>query len=53
MELFGARIMWTLWMERDSKIFEEKEMESTDMFEKAKFTLWASTDKALKEFPFS
>lgn len=42
-----------LWMERDSKIFEEKEMESIDMFEKAKFTLWASTDKALKEFPFS
>ncbi|EXB51247.1 Succinate-semialdehyde dehydrogenase [Morus notabilis] len=48
-------VLWTLWPGRNSRIFDEREMDITDLFEKAKFTvsLWASTDKAFKGFPFS
>lgn len=35
-------------------MFEDKEMEATDIFGKVKFmaSLWASTDKAVKDSPF-
>lgn len=41
-------------MERTSRVFEEKEMEVADIFEKAKFlaSLLALTDKAFKDIPF-
>ncbi|GMN67968.1 hypothetical protein TIFTF001_037050 [Ficus carica] len=39
---------------RNSGMFEDKEMETIDIFEKVKFmaSLWASTDKAVKDIPF-
>ena len=48
-------LMWSLWLERNARIFSAKEMCPQDVFEKAKFlaSLWASTDKAFKGFPFS
>lgn len=38
-----------------ARLFEEKEVELIDIFEKVKFlaSLWASTSKAFKEFPLS
>lgn len=42
-------------MDRNSRIFEDKEMEVRNIFQKAEITaaLWSSTDKAFKDFPFS
>lgn len=40
-------VFWTLWLVRNARFFEEKEMDVIDLYEKAKFTasLWASIDK--------
>ncbi|GMN45376.1 hypothetical protein TIFTF001_014557 [Ficus carica] len=48
-------VQWNIWIERNLRIFEEKEMGVDDIFEKAKFlaSLWASTDNAFKNIPFS
>ena len=48
-------LLWLLWIERNSRIFSKKEMSPHDIFEKAKVlaSLWASTDKAFRGFPFS
>lgn len=48
-------LFWVNWMERNARIFEDKELEVADIYEKAEFSfsLWASTDKAFKNFPFS
>ena len=45
-------LMWTIWLERNDRIFNGKELEQQDIFEKARFSasLWASTDKAFKGF---
>lgn len=47
-------ILWTPWLGRNSRNFEEKELDSDDFFERAKLSasLWASTDKVFKCFPF-
>lgn len=39
-----------MWMERNARNFEEKEMGPFDIFEKEKFleSLWAASDKAFK-----
>ncbi|GMN65505.1 hypothetical protein TIFTF001_034573 [Ficus carica] len=48
-------VQCNIWTERNSRIFLEKEMGVDNIFEKAKFSasLWASTDKAFKNIPFS
>ena len=48
-------VQWNIWIKRNSRIFKEKELGVDDVFEKAKFSalLWASTDKAFKNIPFS
>lgn len=42
-------------MERNLRIFKDKAIDLTEMFEKNKFSasFWGSTDKAFKDFPFS
>lgn len=42
-------------MERNARIFEDRELEVADIYEKVEFSfsLWASRDKAFKNFPFS
>ena len=47
-------LMWSIWMERNARIFNDKEM-LQDIFEKAKYlaSLWASMDKSFKGFPLS
>lgn len=42
-------------MERNARIFEDRELEVADIYEKVEFSfsLWASGDKAFKNFPFS
>lgn len=46
---------WAIWIERNARIFEEKDLHPTDAFEKDKFSasFWASTDRAFKGFSFS
>ncbi|KAL5538425.1 hypothetical protein UlMin_043523 [Ulmus minor] len=48
-------LLWNIWMERNSRIFEDKESVLEDIYEKAKFSalLWAFTDKSFKGFSFS
>ena len=61
---FGTKVMWkcivlsllcVIWIDRNNIIFEDKVMSSEDLFEKAKYlaSLWPSSDKTFKEFPFS
>ena len=47
-------LVWVIWIEWNNRIFEDKVI-SEDLFEIAKYLayLWASTDKAFKDFPFS
>ena len=42
-------------MERNARIFMDKEMKPQDIFEKAKYvaSIWASTDKYFKGFQLS
>ncbi|KAL5541335.1 hypothetical protein UlMin_044595 [Ulmus minor] len=48
-------LLWHIWLERNIRIFEDKEMSLEDIFEKAKFSAlqWAFLDKSFKGFPFS
>ncbi|KAL5583298.1 hypothetical protein UlMin_015740 [Ulmus minor] len=48
-------LLWHIWLERNIRIFEDKEMLLEDIFEKAKFSTlqWAFSDKSFKGFPFS
>ena len=48
-------LIWSIWMERNTRVFTDKEMQPRDIFEKAKYLalLWASTDKSFKGFPMS
>lgn len=41
-------------MERNARVFKDRVWEIEDIYEKAKFSasLWASTDKSFKHFPF-
>ena len=47
--------MWSIWMERNARIFMGKEMKPRDIFERAKYlaSLWASTDRSFNGFPMS
>ncbi|KAL5563602.1 hypothetical protein UlMin_033349 [Ulmus minor] len=47
-------LLWHIWLERNIRIFEDKEMLLEDIFEKAKFSAlqWAFSDKSFKGFPF-
>ena len=48
-------LMWSIWMERNARVFTDKQMQPQDIFEKAKYlaSLWASTDKSFKGFPLT
>lgn len=48
-------ILWVVWMERYQRIFEDKETEHIELFDKAQFSasLWASTDKEFKHLIFN
>ncbi|EXB53354.1 hypothetical protein L484_016236 [Morus notabilis] len=48
-------VMKILWLERNARVFEDKEMGIEDLFERAKFSasLWAALDKEFKGFPFT
>lgn len=48
------QLLWMIWMERNTRMFEEKELEVTDIFEKPKFSasLWALMHKAFKRISF-
>ena len=48
-------LMWTSWMERNDRIFNDKEIQLQDIFEKTKYlaSVWASTDKSFRGFPLS
>ena len=47
--------LWNIWIERNSRIFEDKEMILEDIYEKTKFSalLWVFSDKSFKGFSFS
>ena len=48
-------LMWSIWMERNARIFMGKEMKPRDIFESTKYlaSLWASTDRSFNGFPMS
>ena len=48
-------LLWVIWIERNNRIFVDIVMSIEDLFEKAEYlaSLWASSDKTFKEFPFS
>lgn len=48
-------LTWSIWKERNARIFEEKDSNVQDIFENAKYnsSLWAATAKEFKGYPFS
>ncbi|KAL5539799.1 hypothetical protein UlMin_044293 [Ulmus minor] len=48
-------LLWHIWLERNTRIFEDKEILLEDFFEKAKFSnlQWAFLDKSFKVYSFS
>ena len=48
-------LIWSIWMERNDRIFSDKESHPQDLFERAKYlaSVWASTDKSFRGFPLS
>lgn len=48
-------LLWSIWRERNARIFDDKERDKDHIFDNAKYSasLWASTNKAFKGYPFS
>lgn len=51
----ATSILCTIWMERNARTFEDTEVDEMDLFEieECSASLWASADKAFKDFPFT
>lgn len=47
-------LMWTIWMEKNSRFFQDKEMDLTVLFEKAIFfsSVFGIDGKTFKNFSF-